>query len=139
VLRKIITDNAKQLDSNIFKEFCHQMGVEATFALVYHPQSNGAVEKVNALIFSAVKKILEDQPKGKWVEELPSAVWSHNTSVCRATKFTPFRLLYDKEPVTTEEIRLHSTRTKAEAIYSPTEAESKDMLEPKCMKVVKNL
>jgi hypothetical protein len=34
----------------------NQMGVKAVFALVYHPQSNRAVEKVNALIFSAIKK-----------------------------------------------------------------------------------
>jgi hypothetical protein len=39
--------------------------------LVYHPQSNEAVEKANALIFTAIKKILENQPKGKWAEELP--------------------------------------------------------------------
>jgi hypothetical protein len=56
------------------------MGVEAAFTSVYHPQSNGAVKKVNALIFTAIKKILENQPKGKWAEELPRAEWSHNTS-----------------------------------------------------------
>jgi hypothetical protein len=70
------------------------MGVEAIFASMYHPQSNGIVEKANTLIFSTIKKILEDQPKGKWAEELPRAVWSHNTSVCRATNSTPFKLLY---------------------------------------------
>jgi hypothetical protein len=53
------------------------MGVEAAFASVYHPQANGAVEKANTLIFTAIKKILEDQSKGKWVEELPRAVLSH--------------------------------------------------------------
>jgi hypothetical protein len=36
------------------------MGVEAAFASVYHPQSNGIMEKASALIFSAIKKILED-------------------------------------------------------------------------------
>jgi hypothetical protein len=41
------------------------MGVKAAFASVYHPQSNCAVEKSNALIFSAVKKILEDQSQSK--------------------------------------------------------------------------
>jgi hypothetical protein len=97
------------------------------------------VEKENALMFSAIKKILEDQPKGKWTEELPRAVWSHNTSVCRATKFTPFRLLYGKESVTPEEIKLHSARTRAEAIQNPTEAESKDLLEPERMKAIENL
>jgi IS30 family transposase len=74
VPRKITVDNANQFDYHIFKDFCHQMGIEVAFASVYHPQSNGAVEKANTLIFSTVKKILEDQPKGKWAEELMRAV-----------------------------------------------------------------
>jgi hypothetical protein len=139
VLKKITVDNAKQFDFNIFKEFCHQMGVEAAFTLVYHPQSNDAVEKANTRIFTVVKKILEDHAKGKWVEELSRAVWSHNTSVCRATKFTPFRLLYGEEPVTPDEIRLCSARTKVEATYSPTETKSKDLLELERTKAVENL
>jgi hypothetical protein len=97
------------------------------------------VEKANELIFIAIKKILENQPKGKWAEELPRSVWSHNTSICRAMKFTHFKLLYGEEPVTPEEIKLCSARTKAEATYSTSKAESKDLLEPECMKVVKNL
>jgi hypothetical protein len=64
----------------MFKDFCYQMGVKVAFALVSHPQSNRVVEQEKALIFTAIKKILEDQKKGKWVEELPRAVWSHNTS-----------------------------------------------------------
>jgi hypothetical protein len=115
------------------------MGAEAAFASVYHPQSNGAVENANALIFSAIKKILEDQRQGKWASELPRTVWSHNTSVCRATKFTPFKLLYGDVLVTQEEIKLRSARTKAEATYNPTEAESKDLLEPERMKAVEKL
>jgi hypothetical protein len=139
VPRKITVDNTKKFDCHIFKDFCHQMGVEASFTSVYHRQSNGAVEKANALIFIAIKKILENQPKGKWAEELLRLVWSHNTSICRVTKFTPFKLLYGEEPVALEEIKFRSARTRAEATYSPTEAESKDLLEPECMKVVKNL
>jgi hypothetical protein len=139
VHKEIIVNNTKQFDCHIFNDFCRQMGVEAAFTPVYHPQSNGAVEKVNALIFTAIKKILDNQPKGKCVEELPRAVWSHNTSICRAMKFTPFKLLYGEEPVTPEEIKLCSARTKTEATYSPSKAESNDLLEPKCMKAVKNL
>jgi hypothetical protein len=60
VSRKIIVDNAKQFDYHIFKDFCHQMGSEVAFTIVYHPPSNGTVEKANTLIFSALKKILED-------------------------------------------------------------------------------
>jgi hypothetical protein len=139
VPKEITVDNAKQFDCHIFKDFCYQMGVEASFMLVYHPQSIRAVEKANALIFTAIKKILENQPKGKWAEELLRAMWSHNTPICRVAKFTPFKLLYGKEPVTQEEIKLHSARTKTEATYNLSEAESKDLLEPERMKAVENL
>jgi hypothetical protein len=64
------------------------------------------------------------------------SVWSHNTSICRVTKFTPFKLLYGEEFVTLEEIKLHSARTRAEAIHNPTEAESKELLELECIKAV---
>jgi transposase InsO family protein len=60
-----MVDNAKQFDCDLFKGFCYQMGIEATFASVYHSQSNEAVERANALIFIAIKKCLEDQKKGK--------------------------------------------------------------------------
>jgi hypothetical protein len=78
--------------------------VKAAFASVYHPQSNGTVEKANTLIFLAIKKILEDQSNGKWLEELSRALWSHNTPVCRATNFTPFRLLCGEELVTQKKL-----------------------------------
>jgi IS30 family transposase len=115
VPKEITVGNTKQFNCHIFKDFCHHMGVKAAFASVYHPQSHGAVEKVNALILTAIKKILENQPKGKWAEELPRAVWNHNTSICRAKKWTHFKLLHGEDPITLEEIKLHSARTKTEA------------------------
>jgi hypothetical protein len=78
------------------------------FASVYHPQSNGSVERANTLIFEAIKKILEGEKKGKWAEVMPRAVWSHNTTVCRATNFTPFLLMYGVDAVLTEEVRHQS-------------------------------
>jgi hypothetical protein len=44
------------------------------FASVYDPQSNGAVKRANRQIFSAVKKCLFDQKKGKWVDELSRVI-----------------------------------------------------------------
>jgi hypothetical protein len=104
-----------------------------------HFSLSSSVGKANAIIFLAIKKILEDKPKGKWAEELPRAVWSHNTSVCWVTNITPFRLLYGRELVTPKEIKLCSARTKTEAIYNPTETESKDLLEPEHRKAIENL
>jgi hypothetical protein len=108
VPRHIIVDNAKYFNNAIFKEFYQQISMKVAFASVYHPQSNEAVEKANCLIFQAMKKILEAEKKGKWVEVMPTIVWSHNTTVCRATNFTPFQLMYEAEAMLLEEVKHRS-------------------------------
>jgi hypothetical protein len=47
----------------MFKNFFHQIGMKVAFASVYHPQSNGAVERANTLIFEAIKKIVEGEKR----------------------------------------------------------------------------
>jgi hypothetical protein len=101
----------------MFKDFCQQVRTKVTFSSVYHPQSNDAVERANALIFEAIKKILECKKRGKCVEVMPRAVWSHNTPVYRATNVTPFRLLYGAEVVLSEEIKHRSLQI---AVDAPT-------------------
>lgn len=97
VPRELTIDNGKQFDSQHFKEFCHSVRTKLLFASVCGGKSNG-------VIFTAIKKCLFDQKKEKWTDELPKVIWSHNTSECRATKFTPFRLLYGAEAMTPEEL-----------------------------------
>jgi hypothetical protein len=82
--RHITVDNA------MFKDFCQQIGTKVAFAYVYHPQSNGAIERANTLIFEAIRKILKGENKGKWVEVMRRVVWSYNMIVCIVTNFTPF-------------------------------------------------
>jgi hypothetical protein len=139
VPQQITIDNTKYFNSVIFKDFCHQIRTKVSFASVYHPQSNEAVERANALIFEAIKKILEGQKKGKWAEVMPRAVWSQNTTICRATNFTPFQLLFRAEAVLPEEIKHQSLRTTTEAPPCPNEVEEKDLLEPERLKAVTNL
>jgi hypothetical protein len=87
------------------------LGTKLCFASVYHPQSNGAVERANGIIFAGIKKNITESLKEKWVDELRSVIWSHNMTELRATKFTPFKPLYGEEAVTPEEIKLKSWRT----------------------------
>jgi hypothetical protein len=103
--REITIDNAKQFDNDMLKDFYHQIGMKVAFASVYHPQSNGAVESANALIFEEIKKNLKAEKKGKWDEVMPKAIWSHNITVSRATNFTPFRLLFSTEAILPDEIK----------------------------------
>jgi hypothetical protein len=95
----------------MFKDFYHQIKMKVAFASVYHPQSNGIVERANSLVFEAIKKILEGGKKGKWAEVMLKAVWSQNTTVTRATNFTSFQLLFRAEVVLPKEIKHQSLQT----------------------------
>ena len=68
------------------------------------------VERANNIIFAGIKKNITELPKGIWADELPRVIWSHNTIESRATKFTPFKVLYGEEAITPEEIKLKSWR-----------------------------
>jgi hypothetical protein len=58
VSKKITVVNVKYFNSDLFKEFYRQVGTTVAFTSVYHPQSNGAVERANSLIFTSIKKCL---------------------------------------------------------------------------------
>jgi hypothetical protein len=70
---------------------------------------------------------------------MPRVVWSHNTTITRATNFTIFWLLFKAEAVLRKEIKHQSPRTTAEAPPCPNEAEEKDLLESERLKAVTNL
>jgi hypothetical protein len=88
---------------------------------------------------SGNEKILEGEKKGKWVEVMPMAVWSHNTTVCQATNFTLFQLMYMAEAMLLEETKHQSLWVTTENTVCPSEAEEKDLLKPDRLKAVSNL
>jgi hypothetical protein len=57
-----------------------------------------------------MKRKLEEA-KGKWVEELPSVLWMHRTTVRKSTGETPFALAYGVEAVIPLEVGMPTTRT----------------------------
>jgi ribonuclease HI len=126
---ELTVDNGKQFDSQDFRDFCFSIGTKLAFASVYHPQSNGVVERANGKIFTTIKKMLLDDKKGKWADLLPEAVWALNTTECRATGFTPFRLLYGSEAMTPQEIKHGSPWTTASVVPDVDEPTSKDLID----------
>jgi hypothetical protein len=85
------------------------------FASVRHPESNGLVERANGIIIIGIIKSIFNLSKGKWPDELVKVVWNHNTIVSRSTGFTPCRLLFGDEAITSEGVKAGSIRTLASA------------------------
>jgi hypothetical protein len=137
---KVITvDNGTQFDAEAFKEFCDQIGTKIHFASVRHPKSNGLVRRANGIIMTGIMKLIFNQPRGKWPEELIKVVWSHNTTVSRSTGFTPFKLLFGDEAITLEEANAGSIRTIASTEDEADYHVAKDTIEGVKLQAVENI
>ena len=99
------------------------MGIKLDYTSVYHPQTNGQVERANGLIMSGIKpRLVRSLMKSDthWVEELDSALWGLRTTPNRTTGFTPFFMVYGAEAVLPCDIIHDSPRVR---MYEEREAE----------------
>jgi hypothetical protein len=126
---ELTVDNEKQFNNQNFREFCASIGTQAVLASVYHPQSNRVAKRANGKNFSAIKKRLLVDKKGKWAEQLPEVIWALNTPESRATGFTPLRLMYKSEAMTLQELKHSSPRTNPKAIPDIDKLTTKDLLD----------
>ena len=86
----IITDNGTNLSQGAMEEFCQREHIRLDVSFVAHPQSNGQAERANQEILKGLQPRLMvplQQTPGCWVEELPSVLWSINTTPNRLHTF----------------------------------------------------
>jgi hypothetical protein len=74
VPKAITVDNGTQFDAETFKDFYDQIGTKIHFASVRHSESNGLVERANGIIMTGIMKLIFNQPRGKWPDELIKVV-----------------------------------------------------------------
>nr|ABA97712.1 retrotransposon protein, putative, Ty3-gypsy subclass [Oryza sativa Japonica Group] len=116
VPNRIITDNGTQFTGRVFKDFCEDFGIKicyASVARVAHPMSNGQVERANGMVLQGIKARVFDRLNpyaGKWVEQLPSVLWSLRTTTSRATGQSTFFLVYGAEAMLPSEVEFESLR-----------------------------
>jgi hypothetical protein len=139
VPKAIIVDNGTQFDAETFKDFCDQIGTKIHFASVRHLESNGLVDRANGIIMIGIMKLIFNQPRGKWPDELIKVVWSHNTNVSRSTCFTSFKILFCDEAITPEEAKTGSIRTTASAEDEVDSQITKDTIEGTRLQAIEHI
>jgi hypothetical protein len=88
---------------------------------------------------TAIIKLIFNQPRGKWPDELIKVVWSHNTTTSRSTGFTPFKLLFGDEAITPEEVKAGSIRTTASAEDEADYQVTKDTIEGTRLQAIEHI
>jgi hypothetical protein len=88
---------------------------------------------------TGIMKLIFNQPRGKWPDELVKVVWSHNTSISRSTGFTPFKLLFGDEAITPEEAKAGSIRIVASVEDKANYSVAKDTIEGTRLQAMENI
>jgi hypothetical protein len=88
---------------------------------------------------TGIMKLIFNQLRGKWPNELIKVVWSHNTTVSRSTGFTPFKLIFGDEAITPEEAKTGSIRTTTSAEDEADYQITKDTIEGTMLQAIEHI
>ncbi len=95
--KEILTDQGTAFMSRTIKELYELLGIKSVRTSVYHPQTDGLVERFNRTLKTMVRKFVKEDAKNwdKWLEPLLFAVREVPQA---STGFSPFELLYGRQP-----------------------------------------
>ena len=104
-----MSDNGRQFDNALFKDFCEHFGIQNHYSSPAHPQANGKAEVANQSLLKIIKTHLEGA-KGVWSDELSGVLWVYRTTVRTPTGETPFKLAYGSKAVIPAEVHMANHR-----------------------------
>ena len=93
---RILSDNAKDFESDLIKEICAISGIKKCRTTIYHPSGN-PVERWNRTLIGMLRT-LEDDKKRDWRKHLKSVVHAYNACVSEATGYSPYYLFFGRHP-----------------------------------------
>uniref|UniRef100_A0A2D4IPV6 Gypsy retrotransposon integrase-like protein 1 n=1 Tax=Micrurus lemniscatus lemniscatus TaxID=129467 RepID=A0A2D4IPV6_MICLE len=93
---RIISDRGVQFTAQFWRSFLAILGTSQGLSSAYHPCTNGAAERANALIERYLRSYTSLQ-QTKWIEFIPFAEYAYNNTVHSSTGYSPFFIVYGKE------------------------------------------
>ena len=94
---KIITDQGWNCESELIENLCQLAGVQKLRTKSYHPQTSGQCEHFNGTLLNMLGTLTTEQKKD-WKSHVPALVHTYNCTRNAATGFSPYYLLFGREP-----------------------------------------
>ena len=92
----ILTDNGTHFTAQLMNNLFQQLGVTHLYSTVYHPQTNGQIERFNATMDGKIAALCNDR-RTNWDEMLQFVTFNYNTSLHATTKQTPFEMMHGRQ------------------------------------------
>ena len=94
----IQTDNGTEFVNQYFTETLQRFNIKHVKTSTYSPRCNGAVERSHRCLHDILSKLMRDH-NDTWDLYLNTALMAIRTNVSRTTQLTPFKILYNRDPV----------------------------------------
>ena len=94
---KILSDQGRNFESSLIMELCKLTGIKRLRTTPYRPQTNGQCEKLNSTLINMIGTLPTDI-KYHWQDNVNTLVHAYNRMDSTATKFSPFYLMFGREP-----------------------------------------
>lgn len=109
---RIISDNGTNFISEAMKTVCTRLGIKRSMTSVEHPQTDGLVERMNRTLKVSLATMLHKDPT-TWDEYIQFVTFAYNTAKKATTGFSPFQVLYGRDPVipNEENLVIHNPKT----------------------------
>jgi hypothetical protein len=95
--RRLLSDRGKPFISRLAHEVYKLLDIHKLNTSAYHPQTNGVVERFNSTL-AAMLAMYVSIDQRDWDKYIPYCVYAYNTSRHEINKFSPYYLLFGREP-----------------------------------------
>jgi hypothetical protein len=107
VFTKILTDQGRNFESELFKEICRFLFAEKIRVTAYIPSTNGNIERSHATLNSMLAKLISENQR-IWGDKLAAVAFAYRNSLKESTGFSPYYLMFGRE-----------ARIPADIVYGP--------------------
>ena len=95
VPQAIHTDRGAEFVGSWWHEIWMLLGTKLRYGTAYHPQSQGQVERMNAVVSETLRCLMIDiTDLHRWIDYLPTIEMVVNSLPNRSTGYSPFFLMY---------------------------------------------
>ena len=95
--KQLLSDRGTNFLSKIVAEVCKIFHIHKVNTSSYHPQTDGLVERFNPTLCQSLSMFVSKDQKD-WDEYIPLILFAYRTSICETTGYSPFYIMFGREP-----------------------------------------
>ena len=94
---RLHSDQGGEFENQTIRQLNKLLSIEKSRTTPYHPQSNGACERMNQTLLKMLRTLSESD-KSCWPDSVNKLIHAYNCSPHSSTGYSPFFLMFGREP-----------------------------------------